>query len=160
MCIWPVKPEDRHCEFCSFVGGCESRPIVTVKQEAVVEPEEVIPEVPDAEKHEIWWTYVYLMNGIVGEDIRSRKRTNRVVWARNFVAYQLHLDGYSSQKIGYVINRDHATVFHALDSVKHVLVFHQAYPREMEIWNKFQKMIHLQKSKTNEKDSEMVVVHL
>lgn len=153
MCIWKVAAEDRLCDFCTYVDGCESRPIVVEeKKEEELTEEEPIPEVPDAEKHEIWWTYVHLMNGIVGEDIRSRRRKALVVWARNFVAYQLHLDGYSLNKIGYVINRDHATVVHALEGVKNVLVFHRAYPREMEIWNKFQKMIHLQKSRTNEKD--------
>ncbi len=155
MCIWGVTEEHRHCEFCSYVGGCERRPIIAFKETPQVEvkKEEELPDIPDADKHEIWWTYLHLMNGITGEDIRGRKRTNLVVWGRNFVAYQLHLEGYSSVKIGYVINRDHATVLHNLESVKNVLIFPYLYPREMEIWNKFQKMIHLQKSKTNEKVS-------
>lgn len=159
MCIWKVSEMDRHCDFCTY-NKCYERKSLFIRKEAEEKAEEeVLPEIPDAEKHEIWWTYLHIMNQILGGDIRSRCRRAELVWGRNFVAYQLHKEhGYSFVKIGYVINRDRTTVMYAISTVKQFLCYRRMYPKQLLIWEKFQKMIHLLKSSAYEKDSEMVVL--
>lgn len=92
----------------------------------------------------IWRKYLELMNEIVGGDLRSKSRKSELVLGRALVALQLRRDGYSLNEIGYVINRDHATVVHCIDVAKDRL----ANTRDIDahdIWNKFQKEISLQK---------------
>lgn len=125
MCIWSVNPEDRHCEFCSFRGGCESYPI------------KVDDDSP--------YMYIKLMSDIVGTDILQRSRLQLLVWARNMVAYRLRLDGYSLTKIGKIMGLNHTTVLNCERQVKRMLERPLMYDKECELWQKFENAISLKK---------------
>lgn len=84
--------------------------------------------------HSIWRKYVSIMESIVGGDIRSRSRKRAFVVGRSLVARQLRIDGWTLERIGIVLNRDHATVSHALDMARDYMI----YPDFAEIWSKFQ----------------------
>ena len=66
----------------------------------------------------IWKKYLELMNEIIGGDLRSKSRKCELVLGRSLVALQLRRNGYTLKEIGYVINRDHATVVHCIDVAK------------------------------------------
>lgn len=124
MCIWKVGEEERHCELCTYRGGCEMREMKETVEEA-------------------GRRYVSVLCGILGRDVRERSRERQLVWARNMVFYQLVQDGFSQSEIGGYMGYDHATVFHGKEQMKNMLKFPGMYVEEMAIWNKFQKSISL-----------------
>lgn len=142
MCIWKVGKEDRLCEYCSYEGGCEER----------------------AFKGVLLWDararlYVSKMSQICGCDIITRVKRNRVVWARNIVAYQMRRDGYTLMHIADAIRRDHATVVHAEKQVECMLKCPKFYREEYAIWQEFQEAIKSTKDNDYvEENSEMVVL--
>ena len=148
-CIWKVEEKDRLCDYCKYFGDCERWPSPFREKSEPENEDEQEPEVYDGET---WWVYVQIMNSIVGADILLPNRHKELVWARNFVAYQLSIEGMSSVKIGRKLKRTHSSILHAVENAKNAIVYRNMYKEELEIWNKFQKMIHLQKSSTNEKD--------
>ena len=100
----------------------------------------------------IWRKYVAAMESIVGGDIRSRSRKRRVVVGRSLVAYQLRLDGWTLERIGLAINRDHATVMHAIDMAKHYMIYRDF----AEVWSKFQ--IKINENEKNQRINPALVV--
>jgi len=142
MCIWKVEAENRLCEYCSYEGGCEER----------------------AFKGVLSWDararfYVSKMSQICGCDIITRVKRNRVVWARNIVAYQMRKDGYTLMHIADAIRRDHATVVHAQKQVESMLKFPKVFGEEYAIWQEFQEAIKsINDSENVEENSEMVVL--
>lgn len=122
MCIWNCAVEDRHCEFCSYRGGCERYPLLESRYEgAKMQAEE----------------YIGLMSKAVGEDIMVSSRKQNLVWARNMVLYMLRVDGYSLMSIENATGRNHSTVIYATRQVKEMLKKPNMYKDEIEIWNKF-----------------------
>lgn len=85
------------------------------------------------------------MTQVVGEDILADTHRPRPVWGRYFVAYQLLLDGYSTNQAGKVISKNHTTVMNARERVKWAIEKPQMYPDEIAIWQKFQELLSLQK---------------
>lgn len=142
MCIWKVGKEDRLCEYCSYEGGCEER----------------------AFKGILAWDararfYVSRMSQICGCDIVTRVKRNRVVWARNIVAYRMRKDGYPLRQIADAIGRDHATIVYAVKQVECMLQFPKVYGEEYAIWQEFEEVIKSTKdSDYVEENSEMVVL--
>jgi hypothetical protein len=55
------------------------------------------------------------------EDIRSSNRRRELVYWRHSVAYRLREQGYSYEKIGKYINRDHASVIFSVGKVEAAL---------------------------------------
>ena len=120
MCIWPVKASERQCKYCNYVG-CERH--------------------PDRIKDKSANRYVKLMSDIVGANILLKSRKQMLVWARNMVAYQLRLDGYSLQAIGRLLDLDHSTVVHCEQQVRRMLLAPSMYEDEAEVWEEFQKQL-------------------
>lgn len=122
MCIWNTPVADRHCEFCSYRGGCERYSSVESRYDgAKTQAEE----------------YIRLMSDAVGEDIMVSSRKQHLVWARNMVLYMLRVDGYSLMSIENATGRNHSTVIYATRQVKEMLKKPNMYKDEIEIWNKF-----------------------
>ena len=122
MCIWSVKPEDRHCEFCSYRGGCERYPIVVDRYRHALEKAN---------------RYISLMSEAVGEDIMVRSRKNGLVWARNIVLYMLRMDGFTLMSIERATGMSYTTVIHATNQVREMLKRPNMYPEETKLWQKF-----------------------
>lgn len=122
MCIWEVKDEERHCEYCTYRGGCESYEKVTPISEAVS-------------------IYSGILSALVGRDIMVKSRERNVVSARYILFYQLIKDGYSQEKIGKNCGFDHSTVLHGKRQVENMLRFPSMYPIEMVILQNFNKLI-------------------
>ena len=124
-CIWKVAEEDRHCEFCSFNGGCEARgTVMTLDEKAVM--------------------VLGVMNDIIGEDVRVRCAKSRLVWARNMVEYKLSSYGMSLNQIGMVVKRDHSTVFNGIRRFNDAMKYPSMYQDVMEIWNSFKERLNLE----------------
>lgn len=120
MCIWPVKASERQCKYCTFVG-CERH----------------ANRLKDKRANR----YVKVMSDVVGANILLKSRKQMLVWARNMVAYQLRLDGYSLPTIGRLLDLDHSTVLHCERQVNRMLMTPVMYENEVEIWNEFQKQL-------------------
>ena len=122
MCIWKVEVEERHCEYCTYRGGCESY-------------ERVAP-IDEAKQ-----IYSGILSGLVGRDIMEQCRERDVVSARYILFYQLANDGYSQEKIGKCCGFDHSTVSYGKRQVENMLKFPGMYPVEMVIMHNFKKLI-------------------
>lgn len=122
MCIWAVNEGDRHCEYCSYRGGCERRPVL----------ENIYSHASE---------YCDIMSNLVGDDIRTRKRDGLIVAGRYFVVYKLRLDGYSLMAIGQFFGMNHATVLHGANKVKDMFENPRFYWQELDIWEKFNKQL-------------------
>lgn len=127
MCIWKVAERDRRCEFCSYRGGCEKYPEGIAKED--------VRSVADR--------YVKAMSEIVGQDILMKTRSSLLVWARNMVAYQMRLEGYSVTAVGDRLGLNHSTVTHCKSRVEEMLSHPMFYPRETRIWQKFKETLSL-----------------
>ena len=125
MCIWSVREEDRHCEFCTYRGGCEAYP----------QKKEVRPEL-----------YREIMSEIVGMDVLTRCRRQDLVWARNMIAYQLRKDGLSLKNVGIAVGLNHSTVMNCMHQVERMLERPSMYEKETEIWQKFQNSLNSRKN--------------
>lgn len=121
-----MSEEDRHCEYCSYREGCERYPL---------------RELPNG----MAGRFVEVMSGIVGKNVLDRSRRWDMVWGRNIVAFQLLQNGLSLGKVGKLLGMDHSTVYHCKTQVKAMLRTPSMYQREIEIWNKFQETIMLNK---------------
>lgn len=126
-CIWKTSVEDRRCEYCSYRGGCERYPKGVEKED--------VRSVADR--------YVRAMSEIVGQDILMRTRSSLLVWARNMVAYQMRLEGYSVTAVGDRLGLNHSTVTHCKSRVEEMLSHPMFYPRETRIWQKFKETLSL-----------------
>ena len=120
MCIWPVKASDRQCNYCTYVG-CERH----------------AHRLKDKRANR----YVKVMSDIVGANILLKSRKQILVWARNMVAYQLRLDGYSLPAIGRLLDLDHSTVVYCEQQVRRMLLAPSMYEDESEVWEEFQKQL-------------------
>lgn len=117
-CIWNTPIKDRHCEYCTFRGGCEKYPVTR----------DILEVLSD---------YGGKMTQVLCQDIWSPSRRSELVWGRYLVMYRLHLDGYSKSRIGKVMGMDHTTVMHGINQVTKMLQMPNMYPEEMKIWTKF-----------------------
>lgn len=122
MCIWNTPVADRHCEFCSYRGGCERYPSVEKRYSHALEKAN---------------RYISVMSEAVGCDIMIPSRKQTLVWARNMVLYMLRLDGFSLMSIEKATGMNHATVIYADRKVKEMLKRPNMYPEETKIWQKF-----------------------
>lgn len=118
MCIWEIAPEKRHCEFCSYRGGCEVRPSEDGSREKARR-------------------YAEILSVVLGKDIMRRSRKSDVVWARYMLMYQMRMDGYSLSVVGKCAGVDHSTVVHAVKNVTKMLHTPAMYQPETEVWQKF-----------------------
>ena len=120
MCIWNCNSNDRKCVFCTYRGGCEVYPIEYDKSLELS-----------------GLGYVKSMNEIIGADIRQPSRKKEVVWARNMVAYRLNQEGLSFERIGRILNRDHATIFHSVRRCSDIFKYPSMYREELALWETF-----------------------
>lgn len=120
-CIWKVAEEDRHCEYCSFHGGCVKHPERIDRKER----------------------YVYIMSKIIGRDVREKSRERLLVWCRYMIVYQMRLDRDLTTEIGAFLGLDHSTVTYGTDRMIDMLKHPGYYPKEMAIWHKFEEMLSL-----------------
>lgn len=127
MCIWKVSESDRRCEYCSYRGGCERYPKGKEKEDV----------------RSVAERYVEAMSDIVGQNILIRTRSILLVWARNMVAYQLRLEGYSVTAVGECLGLNHSTVTHCASRMKEMLERPKMYAKEARIWTEFQKRLSL-----------------
>lgn len=122
MCIWNTPVEDRHCEYCSYSGGCDAR-----AGEPVFEDDARLA--------------VESMENVVPYDLFEPCRKSNIVWARYMVEYYLRSLGHSLSKIGSLFKRDHSTVMHSVHEVEKMLDNPRMYPEETKVWNEFQKQL-------------------
>lgn len=125
-CIWKVEPEDRRCEFCSYVR-CE-------------------PRRKKARIHD----YVGFMSALIGMDVYERCRKSPLVWARYFISYQLYSEGMTQGKIAPIIGVSRTDVVHGVKMARMAFEQPSFYANELEIWNKFQEFISLRKNDDHE----------
>ena len=125
MCIWNVKPDERHCRYCTYVKGCEVR-LIYGKKVGVSDNFEA---------------FVTTMNEVVGGDILSRSRNTVLVWGRYLVAYKLSLEGFSEKSIGKMLGLDRVSIIHALRRVGEMMASPMMYLKEMEIWDTFNESL-------------------
>lgn len=129
-CIWKVDKEDRHCEYCTYRGGCE-------KHALYVEPENEACR------------YVRMLSAIVGRNVLERSRRPVFVWARNMISYQMVKDGYGVTDIGRCLGLHHSTIIYAVGQVREMLKIPTMYREETRIWERFQEMLSLEKNDMN-----------
>lgn len=122
MCIWGVRPINRHCEYCTYRGGCEVFPVEI--------EEDLRPEM-----------YIAAMSDIVGIDIRNRTKYSPVVWGRHLVCHQLRMDGYSLHRIADLFGLNHTSVINGEKRVRDMFEFPTMYRRELKMWNEFQRKL-------------------
>lgn len=126
MCIWNVDENNRRCEFCSYRGGCEEYPL----------GRNIDDRAPE---------WLSAMNRVIGEDVRVSSRKKNVLWGRNFLAYKAKIEGLTLSQIGRLIGRDHATGLFASRRGEDAINNPQMYSDVMGIWDRFQKMLFLEK---------------
>lgn len=124
MCIWNTPVEDRHCEFCSYWGGCEKRPVEPVRNCTEVATE-----------------YLAIMYRITGLDIMTPSRRREVSWGRYMVIYLLHKAGFSWIQIGKAIGLNRVTAMYGAKNVTKMLQMPAMYPKEMDVWKELIKNI-------------------
>lgn len=122
MCIWNTPVADRHCEYCSYRGGCERYPSLEERVNVAKERTE---------------EYIRIMSEAVGTDIMVPSRNQSLVWARYMVLFLLRLDGFSLMSIEKATGKNHTTVIYADRKVKEMLKCPNMYPEETKIWQKF-----------------------
>jgi chromosomal replication initiation ATPase DnaA len=72
--------------------------------------------------------------------IKGKNRQSNIREARQLVAYFVReYTGLSFPKVGFVINRDHATVMHSIKVVKSEIEFNKDYRRKYELINEIIK---------------------
>lgn len=129
MCIWEVDSAKRHCEYCTYRGGCEKYPLekkIRFRMGAAM--------------------YIEIMSEIIGADVLERTRRQIKVWARSLIAYQLRIDGETFMAIGEHLGITHATVIHGINQVEKMLTYPHMYSDLVELWAEFQKRLSLQKT--------------
>lgn len=122
MCIWNTPVADRHCEFCSYRGGCERYPSLEERVSVARERAE---------------EYIRIMSAAVGTNFMAPSRNQRLVWARYMVLFMLRLDGFSLMSIEKATGKNHTTVIYADRKVKEMLKCPNMYPEETKLWRKF-----------------------
>lgn len=122
MCIWPVKPEDRHCEYCLYRGGCDKYFWTEDKRE----PIQVMAN-----------KYIKIMSDILGKDVTSRSHGREVVWGRNMIMYMLRVDGYKTKQIADIFGMVHTSAIYACQQVEYMLKMPNMHQGEIKIWQKF-----------------------
>jgi chromosomal replication initiator protein len=65
-------------------------------------------------------------------ELRSKKRTNEVVWARSVAMWVSRNAKYSSHTVGKYWGRDHATVLHAQKLVDNLTSVHPNYNSQLQ----------------------------
>ena len=86
-------------------------------------------------------TLIGQMATLLGEEIPSRSKIARYVWARVMVAYEMTLENYPSTEIGRQMGRDHSTVIYYRNKMKDALDYPHIFPDIIEIWNEFKNTI-------------------
>lgn len=129
MCIWKVNVKNRHCEYCSWHGGCEKRPL---------RPD--ISTCAEATRR-----YVEIMNEIVGRDVLERSREHMMVFGRAMIAYRLREECYSTTNIGKCLGMKHCTIIYISRMIAYMLEKPRQFREEMDIWNKFIEKISSEK---------------
>lgn len=128
ICVWKVEEKDRNCGYCVIRRWCavHSDPIVSA---------DVVGK-----------KYLGIAWAVTGEDPLSSSRRRAAVWARNMVAYQMSLDGYTQERIAPVIGRDRCTVMHCVESMATALASPRRYTDEVAYWDMFQERLSLDKN--------------
>jgi len=127
-CVWKVDEKDRNCGYCVIRRWC------AVRSRPVASPEAVGRK------------YVGIAWAVTGEDPLSGSRRRAAVWARNMVAYQMSLDGFSQEQIAPAIGRDRCTIVHCVRSMSTALASPKQYLGEVAYWNMFQERLSLDKN--------------
>lgn len=61
---------------------------------------------------------------------------------RMFLAYQMHLEGFTDVEVGQALTRDRATIWYYLKRMKDMMEYPISFKKEMILITKFQKAIH------------------
>lgn len=122
MCIWNVAKNERHCEYCSYRGGCERFG-------------------PQSNLESDLNRYVSIMQELVGKGVMGKARISVFTWARYMIEYQLLLDGYEANAIGKITGKAGATIYYGKHQVLKMLAAPKMYARETECWTKFQERL-------------------
>lgn len=78
---------------------------------------------------------------IFGKGIVSSSKLRELVVGRMMIVYQMRTEGFSLQCIGRHLVRHHAAVYHLQKQMENVFKFPHFYPKEIELWDRFQKNI-------------------
>ena len=90
---------------------------------------------------------VDLMNEVMGFDVRERLRDSKHSWARNMLVYKLLDYKLTLEQIGEVISRDHSTVVNCRLQSCLAMEAPKLYPDAMDIWNRFNERLSLEKNR-------------
>ena len=84
--------------------------------------------------------YKGYIEAILGRSLNdSRKRED--VAGRMCIAYQLRADGYSTNEIGKLVGRDHATILYLCKQMEVCIKYPNSYRSESDMWEEFQSML-------------------
>lgn len=120
MCVWKVNEKHRMCQFCNYRGGCERYP-VSGRHGIEADGERMLK----------------IMNGIVGDDVRKKRRSPRYLWGRYIVAHHLRVMGYSYPEIAGVLGLTHAAIINSESQVTKMLQMPQMYKFEKDLLDAF-----------------------
>ena len=85
-------------------------------------------------------TYKSYIEQILGRSLNnSRKRED--VAGRMIIAYQLRADGYSTNEIGKLVGRNHATILYLCKQMEVCIAYPTSYRSESDMWQEFQSML-------------------
>lgn len=101
-------------------------------------------EVADAELHPAGRAgeLIAAAGQAVGRPIGRRSRTEDQVTGRMFVLDQLVSEGYTLTRASALLGKDHATGTHLRKRMAFMKAHRNAFPREMEMYDKFQALIY------------------
>lgn len=69
----------------------------------------------------------------------SRRADN--VWGRAFIAWEMHLEGYTEKATGEMMGRDHSAVHHLKEKASSALGIPSVYGREIAWWEDFKREV-------------------
>lgn len=81
------------------------------------------------------------MEEAMGRPMDYDSRKEKDTFPRAMICYQLYKEGITYTQIGWLIGKDHASVFNAIIKWHDALRHPQMYPLEMGIWWRFDRNI-------------------
>lgn len=91
-----------------------------------------------------------IMNEVMGFDVRERIRDSKHSWARNMLVYKILDYNLTLAEIGEVISRNHSTVVNCRLQSCLAMEAPGLYPDVMDIWNRFNERMSLEKNRCYE----------
>lgn len=85
-------------------------------------------------------TLLPIAESLVGKGIIGKLKNRELVIGRRMIAYQMRFDGFSSAKIGMMLDKDHSSVLHMEKMMEDAIRFQ--FRPELTYWERFQQKLH------------------